>query len=78
MALREQFTTSLRCPECSQTGYATWEENDNPFSSGGDAGTMLKSISGRFRTYGNVIAQPAGGKAQICWKSGGGMTGLTG
>jgi hypothetical protein len=40
MAKREQFITSLTRPECERTGFATWEENENP----GDLETTLKSV----------------------------------
>ena len=55
MALRENFTTAIKCPKCNKTGTAEWSENENPMHGGGLDTRLISVSNGFINTTGNKI-----------------------
>jgi hypothetical protein len=62
MHKREQFVTSVTCPECALNGTATWEENESE-----NLETTITSLSDGFRIGPDdeIICAEFGVKARI-------------
>jgi hypothetical protein len=65
MAKGERFITNVLCPECGQSGSATWERDECAIVSGRDVGTTLESVSEGFRagTGGEIYCTNCGVEA---------------